>query len=58
MTVSSEYELVLISDGAVLKVQVEGDLGHAGEKQLSEICIAAEKLGIEVQVEASAANDN
>lgn len=48
----------MFSDGEVLKVQVEGDLGSSGAKHLSEIRTAAEKLGIEVQVEATATSQN
>ena len=58
MTARSQYELVMFSDGEILKVQVEGDLGSSGAKHLSEIRTAAEKLGIEVQVEATATSQN
>ena len=58
MTARSQYELVLVSDGEVLRVRVEGDLGSSGARHLSEIRTAAEKLGIEVHVEAAATNNN
>lgn len=58
MTARSQYELVLVTDGEVLRVRVEGVLGSSGATHLSEIRTAAEKLGIEVHVEAAAASSN
>ena len=58
MSAQSQYELVVFSDGEILKVQVEGDLGSSGVKHLAEIRTAAEKLGIDVEVEASNTTQN
>lgn len=58
MSAQSQYELVLFSDGETLKVEIEGDLGSSGAKQLSEIRTAAEKLGIQVQVQAANSSHN
>lgn len=58
MTARSHYELVLFSDGEVLNVQVEGNLGPSGARHLSEIQTAAQKLGIEVHVERNDSSHN